>query len=95
MKYYYQGLVKRDLYWDTEKKGFYPLNVPIYEEQMGSFCLMILDGRNSIETMKNDCFDRYHKQKNIEHLSGFRIIKSNRFIDSDQDKSKTIYEFIE
>lgn len=63
------------------------------KEILGSFGVCILDARKSRDNLINDGFELYHKNLKIDSLTGFRIVKSNRFIDTDIDASKTIYEF--
>lgn len=61
--------------------------------RLGSFGVCILDARKNKDNLINDGFELYHKNRKIDGLTGFRIVKSNRFIDTDINASKTIYEF--
>lgn len=63
------------------------------KEILGSFGVCILDAIKNNTNLVNDGFEVYHKNLKIDGLTGFRIIKSNKFIDTDIDASKTIYEF--
>jgi len=57
------------------------------KELMGSFAVMILDGRNSYETMIKDAM----RLQIREGGGGVRIVKSSQFVDTDSSSSRVIY----
>ena len=65
------------------------------KEILGSFGVCILDSRKNIDNLISDGFELFEIKKTIDRLTGFRIIRSARFIDSDINKSKTIYNYRE
>ena len=58
-------------------------------EPCGSDSVYILDGRNSIQTMKRDAIERMDKLRHVQSYSGYRIMKGSRF-----DNSTVIYEWV-
>ena len=65
MKFYAIGLVKSA----TKNRAM---------EGGGSFKTIIIDGRHTLENAKTLAHDWYRKNKNIEHMIGYRIFKANR-----------------
>ena len=57
---------------------------------LGSDGVYILDGRNNLNTMINDCHNRLNKLINENHIVGFEIIRAERFTDN----GKIIYSNI-
>jgi hypothetical protein len=52
-------------------------------ELCGSDGVFILDGRNSLETMKDDANDRMQKLNKFgEQITGYKIVRANSFLDN-------------
>lgn len=52
------------------------------DEACGSEGVYILDGRNSLRTMKVDAIMRFHKMNKIHNYVGWRIKQGSRFDNS-------------
>mgnify|MGYP000855241719 CR=1 FL=1 len=63
-------------------------------EALGSDGVFILDGRHNLMNMAIKAKDIMERRSKIHNYIGFRIINNDRFINSDEEKSKVIYEFI-
>lgn len=46
-------------------------------EPCGSDSVFILDGRNNLDTMINDGFERMRKLENVQNFAGFQVMKGN------------------
>jgi len=51
-------------------------------DNLGSDGVFILDGRNSLDTMKCDAMLRMDKLRRVAKIDGYRIIKAERFTDN-------------
>ena len=52
-------------------------------ELCGSDGVFVLDGRNNIETMKEDAQQRLQKLNNFgKQITGYKIIRANSFLDN-------------
>ena len=58
----------------------------LIDDALGSDGVFILDGRNSLETMKADATDRMNKLNTLHRYVGFSIRRGPRF-----DQFKEIY----
>lgn len=52
------------------------------QEICGSDGVFILDGRNSLRTMKCDAQERIYKLRNVQKIAGYAIMKGERFTNS-------------
>ena len=80
MKYYVQFLTLSSGQKFSNGKIITVDKFPI--EAMGSDSVFILDGRNSLNTMKIDAKKRIEQLKNIHSFIGFKIMKGERFTES-------------
>jgi len=55
----------------------------------GSDGIFILDGRNTLRTMKHDALERMYKLRNVCSIDGYKIMKGERF-----DNSVCLYEWL-
>jgi len=63
--------------WDNKNMRFVPCS-PYNVALCGSDSVYILDGRNTLETMKEDAKERMRKLKNVQsHITGFKILKGD------------------
>ena len=53
-------------------------------ENIGSDGVFILDGRNTLDTMKRDAQERLFRLKNVSRIDGYRIMKGERFTNAEQ-----------
>ena len=60
------------------------------KRNLGSDGVFILDGRNSLDTMKVDAMIRMNQLRNVACIDGYRIIKADRFT----DEGTVIYEWV-
>ena len=52
-------------------------------EMCGSDGVFVLDGRNNIETMKDDANERVQKLNKFgKQITGYKIVRANSFLDS-------------
>ena len=58
-------------------------------ENIGSDGVFILDGRNTLDTMKCDAQERLFRLRNVSRIDGYRIMKGERFSDAEQ-----VYEWV-
>ena len=58
-------------------------------ENIGSDGVFILDGRNTLDTMKRDAQERLFRLRNVSRIDGYRIMKGERFSDAEQ-----VYEWV-
>ena len=58
------------------------------KERLGSFAVLILDSRNRLEVMIADAKDLQKREK----ADGVRIVRSQRFLDTDKSSSAIIWE---
>jgi hypothetical protein len=77
MKYFVQFLTLSSGQTFKDGKMINVEKFPI--EAMGSDGVYILDGRNSLETMKDDAKNRIEKLKNVQSYLGFKIMRGERF----------------
>ena len=59
-------------------------------DNIGSDGVFILDGRNTLTTMKCDAMLRMNQLRKVAYIDGYKIIKADRFTDN----GKIIYEWI-
>ena len=58
-------------------------------ENIGSDGVFILDGRNTLNTMKCDAQERLFRLRNVSKIDGYRIMKGERFTNAEQ-----VYEWV-
>ena len=59
-------------------------------ENLGSDGVFILDGRNTLETMKRDAQERLFRLRNVRQIDGYRIMKGERFTNAEQ-----VYQWVQ
>ena len=59
-------------------------------DNLGSYGVFILDGRNSLTTMKCDAMIRMNKLIGVSHIDGYKIIRADRFT----DEGTIMYEWV-
>ena len=60
------------------------------DTQLGSFAVIILDGRKSHDNLINDCHELFQKRSTINHWYGFRLKRGCM-----RDEGETLYEWVE
>lgn len=80
MKYYAQFLTLSSGQKFNEGKMITVEKFPV--DALGSDGVFILDGRNSLNTMKTDAKKRIEQLKNVRTFVGFKIMKGERFTNS-------------
>ncbi len=80
MKYYVQYEQTITSAWSSEEGKYVPIK-PEQWDMLGSDGVYILDGRNSLETMKQDAQERWGKLEKRRMITGYRIVKAERFTD--------------
>ena len=63
----------------------------LQSERLGSFSVLILDGRNTLEHMVSDALQLMER----EAAAGVRIVASSRWVDTDEDSSAVIWSTTE
>ena len=89
MKYHAQFQVLHNQVWDKQQGELVEV-IPYLQDKLGSDGVYILDGRNSLSTMIQDCYDRIDRLKNIYRVDGFEIRRGTKFSDS-----KVIYQSLQ
>lgn len=82
MKYYAQFLELSSGKEFKDGKMIEVAKFPI--DALGSGGVLILDGRNSIETMKEDAKDKIRQTRFVKNFIGFKIMKGERFTESEE-----------
>ncbi len=80
MKYYAEFLEKRSHAFDEKKMRHIDCE-PYLTVPVGSDSVCILDGRLSLPNMVSAAISQKQKLKKVQHYSGFRIRKGERFSD--------------
>jgi len=60
-------------------------------DNLGSDGVFILDGRNTIETMKCDAMLQMNRLRKVASIDGYKIIKAERFTDNPRS---IVYEWV-
>ena len=89
MKYYAQFKVLNNKVCDKEQGELLEV-IPYLCDKLGSDGVYVLDGRNNLDTMIFDCYDRINWLKSIYRVDGFDICKGERFT-----TSKVIYQSLQ
>ena len=79
MKYYCQFTKTIDIEYNDKMQAI--ACKPYQSDVMGDRGVFILDGRNNIDTMIDDCINQFNCIKNNhKKITGFKIVRANSFI---------------
>ena len=87
MKYYCQFTRTQKIEYNKSMQAI-PCK-PYQMDILGSNSVFILDGRNSIDTMINDCIEQ-KSCKVSKEITGFKIVRANSFL----EEGSIIYEHL-